>query len=414
MKKIVVIGGGPAGMMAAGTAADKGHDVILLEKREQLGVKLSITGKGRCNITNAGDIEDIIEQVEGNKYFLYSAFYQYTNDQTIDYFESIGVPTKVERGNRVFPQSDKAMDVVSALVEDICNKGVRIYTNTIVKKVKKKDNKIIGVETMKGKIYEADAVIIATGGKSYPKTGSTGDGYQFAQALGHTIESIQPSLVPLVSNDEWVRTLQGLSLRNIVVSISTNKKSIYKELGEMIFTHYGLSGPLILSGSRKILNALNDKKSLDFKDINFEIDLKPALDDKKLDHRIQRDFEENNNKQFKNTLNKLLPKKLIPIIIEKSKIDPEKLIHQVTKEERLKLVQLMKHLRVNIESFRPLAEAIVTAGGVCVDEINPSTMESKLVEGLYFAGEVIDVDAYTGGYNLQIAFSTGHLAGESC
>lgn len=414
MKNVVVIGGGPAGMMAAVTAASKGHNVVLLEKRERLGVKLSITGKGRCNITNASDIEDLIEQVEGNKYFLYSAFYQYTNQQTIEYFENLGVETKIERGNRVFPKSDEAMDVVSALIEDLCYNGVKIYTNKTVRKISKKGKKIVGVETTDGNSYEADVVIIATGGKSYPKTGSTGDGYKLAKSLGHTVTPLMPSLVPLTISDGWVKSLQGLSLKNVNVSIKKNNKLLYKDLGEMIFTHYGVSGPLILSASRKILNSVKDKSEFEFKDMTLEIDLKPALDEKKLDQRIQRDFEENTNRQFKNSLNRLLPKKMIPVIIKQSQIDPEKTIHQITKEERIGLVKLMKGLKMTIEGFRPMSEAIVTAGGICVDEINPSTMESKIIEGLYFAGEVIDVDAYTGGYNLQIAFSTGHLAGENC
>jgi predicted Rossmann fold flavoprotein len=414
MKNVVVVGGGPAGMMAARTAAKKGYNVTLLERRDRLGVKLSITGKGRCNITNAGEIEDIMEQVEGNKYFLYSAFYQYTNEQTIDYFESLGVPTKVERGQRVFPKSDRAMDVVEALIDDLRECGVEIYTKQRVTKIVTENSKIKAVEVDSGKKYNCDVLILATGGKSYPKTGSTGDGYKLAKSMGHNITDIYPSLVPLVSAEKWVRDLQGLSLRNITLSLKKGNKVVYKDLGEMIFTHFGISGPLVLSGSRKLLNAINSSKKKSFDDIFAEIDLKPALDESKLDQRLQRDFEKNNNKQFKNSINELLPKKMIDIIIKLSGIDPEKKVNQITREERQNLCKLLKHLKFKLDDFRPIEEAIVTAGGVNVDEINPSTMESKLIEGLYFAGELIDVDAYTGGYNLQIAFSTGHLAGESC
>ena len=416
MGKVIVIGGGPAGMMAARTAASRGMEVILLEKMERLGRKLAITGKGRCNITNAADIEDIMEQIIGNKYFLYSALYQFTNTQVIEYFNELGVKTKVERGNRVFPESDKAMEVVEAMVNDLVGLGVKIYTKKEVKEILVEENKTCGVKCEDGSLYKGDKVIIITGGLSYPRTGSTGQGYRMAKKIGHTVIRPLPSLVPLESNQPWVRALQGVSLKNVSIKIMKDHKKVYSEMGEMLFTHFGISGPIILSGSRSILDHMTEeeKKTLKIKDCQVILDLKPALDEKTLDQRIQRDFEEFSRKQFKNALDKLLPNKMIDEVIKLSEIDGEKPVHQVTKEERLRLVKLLKQMTIEISKLRAIEEAIVTAGGISVDEINPSTMESKLVEGLYFAGEVIDVDAYTGGYNLQIAFSTGYLAGMNC
>lgn len=416
MGKVIVIGGGPAGMMAARTAASRGMEVILLEKMERLGRKLAITGKGRCNITNAADIEDMMEQIIGNKYFLYSALYQFTNTQVIEYFNELGVKTKVERGNRVFPESDKAMEVVEAMVNDLVGLGVKIYTKKEVKEILVEENKTCGVKCEDGSLYNGDKVIITTGGLSYPRTGSTGEGYRMAKKIGHTVIRPLPSLVPLESNQPWVRALQGVSLKNVSIKIMKDHKKVYSEMGEMLFTHFGISGPIILSGSRSLLDHMTEeeKKTLKLKDCQVILDLKPALDEKTLDQRIQRDFEEFSRKQFKNALDKLLPNKMIDEIIKLSEIDGEKPVHQVTKEERLRLVKLLKQMTIEISKLRAIEEAIVTAGGISVDEINPSTMESKLVEGLYFAGEVIDVDAYTGGYNLQIAFSTGYLAGMNC
>lgn len=416
MGKVIVIGGGPAGMMAARTAASRGMEVILLEKMERLGRKLAITGKGRCNITNAADIEDMMEQIIGNKYFLYSALYQFTNTQVIEYFNELGVKTKVERGNRVFPESDKAMEVVEAMVNDLVGLGVKIYTKKEVKEILVEENKTCGVKCEDGSLYKGDKVIITTGGLSYPRTGSTGEGYRMAKKIGHTVIRPLPSLVPLESNQPWVRALQGVSLKNVSIKIMKDHKKVYSEMGEMLFTHFGISGPIILSGSRSILDHMTEeeKKTLKLKDCQVILDLKPALDEKTLDQRIQRDFEEFSRKQFKNALDKLLPNKMIDEVIKLSEIDGEKPVHQVTKEERLRLVKLLKQMTIEISKLRAIEEAIVTAGGISVDEINPSTMESKLVEGLYFAGEVIDVDAYTGGYNLQIAFSTGYLAGMNC
>lgn len=416
MKKIVVIGGGPAGMMAARTAAKKGMDVVLLEKMDQLGRKLAITGKGRCNITNAADIEDIMEQIIGNKYFLYSALYQFTNTQVIEYFNELGVKTKIERGNRVFPESDRAMEVVEAMVEDVLESGVKIYTKKAAAEILIEDKEIKAVICTDGSKFEADAVIITTGGVSYPKTGSTGDGYKMAKKLGHEIVRPLPSLVPLESQQLWVKALQGISLKNVSIKILKNNKKIYTEMGEMLFTHFGVSGPIIISGSRSILDHMDEeeKKTLKTNDCKIILDLKPALDEKMLDLRIQRDFEEFSRKQFKNALNKLLPAKMIDVIVELSGIDPEKAVNQVTKDERIKLVKLFKNLEIEVSKLRAIEDAIVTAGGVSVDDINPSTMESKIQSNLYFAGEVIDVDAYTGGYNLQIAFSTGYLAGINC
>lgn len=406
--RVVVIGGGPAGIMAAGIAAGKGSEVVLLEKNERLGKKLLISGKGRCNITNDTDIEGLIENTPGNGNFLYSAFYTFSNQDLIAFFNELGLETKVERGGRVFPASDSAKNVMHALQVFLSNNNVKIMTETAVKKILTEESRVSGVECMNGKVIEADAVILAVGGMSYPGTGSTGDGYAMAKAVGHTIAPLKPSLVPLITKEAWIRDLQGLSLKNIEVTFKNTKgKDIYTDFGEMIFTHFGVSGPVILSASRHLL-------AYDFRDIRLTIDLKPALSHEKLDERIQRDFDKYSRKQFKNSLEDLLPQKLIPVIIQLSEIEQDKPVHQITREERKRLAALLKGLETTIIGARPIKEAIVTAGGIRTGEINPSTMESKKVDGLFFAGEIIDVDAYTGGFNLTIAFSTGYLAGLNC
>ncbi len=408
MGKVIVIGGGPAGIMAAGIAAGRGRDVILLEKNSKLGKKLLISGKGRCNITNDTDVEGLIENTPGNGNFLYSAFYTFSNQDLIDFFNQKGLRTKVERGGRVFPESDSSRDVLNTLMDFLKSNGVKINTEATVTEILAQDNKVTGVRLSDGSIIEAESVILAVGGMSYPGTGSTGDGYDMVRKLGHTVTPLKPSLVPLITQEEWVRDLQGLSLKNVSVSFrNRNGKEIYNDFGEMIFTHFGVSGPVILSASRHLL-------SYDFKNIEMSLDLKPALTLEKLDERVQRDFDKYSRKQYKNSLDDLLPQKFIPVIIELSEINPEKPVHQITKEERKRLVTLLKSLKITVIGARPIKEAIVTAGGVKTSEINPSTMESKKIGGLFMAGEVIDVDAYTGGFNLTIAFSTGYLAGLNC
>lgn len=407
-KKIVVIGAGPAGIMAAGKAAENGNQVILVEKNNRIGRKILISGKGRCNITNNTDIEGLIENTPGNGCFLYSAFYTFSNTDLIDFFNKYGLKTKVERGGRVFPVSDNAKDVVDTLNAFLKKKRVDLWLNSPVEKILTEDKKVTGIMLKSGKIISCDMVVLATGGASYPGTGSTGDGYKMAKELGHTIVPLKPSLVPLITKKEWVKDLQGLSLKNVSITLVDNKgKKIYSDFGEMLFTHFGVSGPIILSASRHILD-------YDYKGVKLIIDLKPALAEEKLDERIQRDFLKFSRKQFKNSLDELLPQKLIPVIVRLSKIDSAKTVNQITKEERRFLVKLLKNLTLTINGARPIEEAIVTSGGVSVDEINPSTMESKLIKGLFFAGEVIDLDAYTGGFNLTIAFSTGYLAGMNC
>lgn len=408
MKQIIVIGGGAAGMMAAGTAASRGLHVKLIEQNKFLGKKLMITGKGRCNLTNAcDDVETLINNVPTNGSFLYSAFYGFTNHQTMDFFEELGVKVKVERGERVFPLSDKSIDVVKALQKYLKDNNVEIIHDR-VDDILAENGIVKGVVTEKrGEIY-ADSVILATGGLSYQKTGSTGDGYTWAEDLGHTITDIRPSLVPLKVEEDWIGEVQGLSLKNIEISLINGKgKRIYKDFGEMMFAHFGLTGPVILSASAHIKNP----KAEDYK---LYLDLKPALDEQQLDLRIQKDFKKFINKDFRNSLSELLPKGIIPQIIALSGIDPYKKVNSVTSEERSRLVSLLKRLEFHITDFCPIEQAIITSGGICVKEINPSTMESKLIKNLYFAGEIIDVDAYTGGFNLQIAFSTGHLAGLCC
>ena len=397
--KVIVIGGGPAGMMAAITSAEQGNEVVLIEKNKVLGKKLSITGKGRCNITSSLNIDEFIKNTPGNGKFLFSAFNIFSNKDIIHFIENQGIKTKVERGNRVFPVTDKAQDVVNCFTKKLKELNVSICLNTLVKDILiDNDNKAIGVMTNNEKI-KADKIILATGGKSYPLTGSTGDGYKFAKKLGHTITELKPSLVPLVTYEaEMHKTLQGLSLKNVeikLIDISKNKE-IYNDFGEMLFTHFGVSGPIVLSASSHLVRYKNIKELLENKQIKLLIDFKPALSKEKLNQRILRDFEEEKNKSFKNSLDKLLPQKLIPEIVNKSNIDPNKKVNSITKEERENLLKTLKQFEVTIKDFRPIEDAIITAGGISIKEINPKTMESKIINNLYFAGEIIDVDAYTG------------------
>lgn len=407
MSKVVVVGGGAAGMMAAYQASENGHKVILVDKNEKLGKKIYITGKGRCNLTNAGELEEIFNNIMTNRKFLYSALYSFTNDDVINFFENNGMKTKIERGNRVFPVSDHSSDVISTIVKALRKNQVDIRLFTPVKDLIITNDKACGVLLENDEKIMCDSVIIATGGLSYPSTGSTGDGYRFAKDSGHSINKCEPSLVPMNIKEEWVKELQGLSLRNVNIRIINGKKKLYNELGEMLFTHFGVSGPLILSAS-----AMINRKYFD-ENLKIIIDLKPALDLEQLNKRILRDFEEELNKQFKNSLNKLLPSKLVPVVINLSGIDPDKQVNTITKEERQKLAYLLKNLEISFNGFRGWNEAIITKGGISVKDINPSTMESKIVSNLYFCGEVLDLDALTGGYNLQIAWSTGYLAGDS-
>ena len=405
---VIVIGAGAAGMMAAIIAAENGASVTILEKMPRVGKKLLITGKGRCNITNIADIKELIKNMHGNGSFLYSSFHNFSNNDLIDFFENLGVKTKVERGGRVFPESDKAIDVVDALLRKMDSLEIRILKDVAVKNIIKEDNKVTAVVDKKGLVYQADKIIVATGGASYPATGSSGDGYVIAEKLGHTITPIKPSLVPLETEEDWVKIAQGLSLKNVKASIIVDDKKVTEDFGEMLFTHYGVSGPIILSLSKIVAENLTENEI-----VELSINLKPALSFEKLHNRVQRDFEKFSKKQIKNALNELLPSKLIDIIIDLSYINPDKMINQITKEERLRLVEQIMDLRLTITKTRPVAEAIVTAGGVSIKEINPKTMESKIIEGLYFAGEIVDVDGYTGGYNLQAAFSMGYIAGKA-
>ena len=412
--KVVVIGGGPAGMLAAISAAKSGNSVTLLEKNNILGKKILITGKGRCNITSSLDISDFINNIPGNGRFLYSAFENFTNEDIIDLLKSEGVKVKEERGNRIFPVSDKAEDVRAALERVVKKSGVQVKLNSKVDKIEVEENRVKRVICDNEK-YDADKVILATGGRSYPLTGSNGEGYEIAEKVGHTIKPVRGSLVPLLADKEVCSRMQGLSLRNVgitMVDLEKDKK-IYSDFGEMLFTHFGVSGPTILSGSAHLLRYKDVDKKIADKKVVLKIDLKPALSMEQLDARILRDFTEVKNKQFKNSLDKLLPKKMIDVVIDESKINPEKHVNEITREERLNLVKLLKNFEVRIDGFRPVDEAIVTAGGINVKEINPKTMESKIISGLYFAGEIIDVDAYTGGFNLQIAYSTGFTAGQN-
>ena len=414
--KVVVVGGGPAGIIAALSAAQCGANVMLLEKNTSLGKKLLITGKGRCNITSSIDISDFIKNIPGNGRFLYSAFQNYTNLDIISLLEKNGVKVKEERGNRIFPVSDRAQDVLDALIKELKKyKNIEIRTNVKVKKILVDDSNFVnGVQLENNEKIMAGKVILATGGKSYPLTGSNGEGYEMAKVLGHSIEPIRGSLVPIIA-DNICQRMQGLSLKNVKITIKDDEsqKKIYEDFGEMLFTHFGISGPVVLSGSSHLLRYKDVERKFKEKNINLYIDLKPALSQEELDKRILRDFEEVKNKEFKNSLDKLLPKKMIDVVVDLSEINPYKKVNEITKDERLKLVNILKNFKVTLTGFRPVDEAIVTAGGISIKEINPKTMESKLVSGLFFAGEIIDVDAYTGGFNLQIAYSTGFTAGQN-
>lgn len=434
--KVVIIGAGPAGMMAGISSAKNGDEVIILEKMNMPGRKLLITGKGRCNITSSLDMSEFIQNIPGNGRFLYSSLEKFTNKDIIEFLEKHNVKVKEERGNRIFPVSDKSVDVLNAFIEELKKLKVRIVTNAKVEKILTNSENVLGVEYIKtGKkiIEKADKVILATGGKSYQSTGSTGDGYEMAKKLGHTITKISPSLVPVEANSiknteknntyvyeskynnslNLCKTLQGLSLKNVEIKFEDIEKNkvIYEDFGEMVFTHFGVSGPTILSGSAHLLRYKNVEQLLKEGKIILEIDLKPALNEEKLDLRLLRDFEKGKNKLFKNSLSELLPQKLIEPIIELSNINPDKKVNEITKIERLNLVKILKKFKIVISDFRPINDAIVTSGGISIKEINPKTMESKIVKGLYFAGEIIDVDGYTGGFNLQIAYSTGYVAG---
>lgn len=416
MSRVIVIGGGAAGMMAAAAAADKGQQVTLLERNEKLGKKVFITGKGRCNLTNASDIEEIFEHVVTNRKFLYSAIYGFDNRACMDFFEENGLRLKVERGNRVFPASDHSSDVIRTLEKKLKGLSVEIRLHTRVESLVTESlltesgcdkRRIKGVRDERGKYYEADAVILATGGISYPSTGSTGDGHRMAEETGHKVTELYPALVPLKAREGFCRELMGLSLKNVTATFKEGKKVLYSEFGEMLFTHFGVSGPIILSGASVINQRLAKNE------IQLFIDLKPALTEEQLQNRLTRDFEENRQKQFKNACGGLFPARLVPVMIALSGIDPDKKACEISKEEKRNFARCIKALPLTITGTGGYEEAIVTKGGVSVKEINPSTMESKLVSGLYFAGELIDVDAFTGGYNLQIAWSTGRLAGES-
>jgi predicted Rossmann fold flavoprotein len=413
--EVVVIGGGPAGMMAAITSAKNGNNVTLLEKNKSLGKKLLITGKGRCNITSSLPMDEFIKNTPGNGMFLYSAYNNFTNQDIIKFLNEQGLKVKEERGNRIFPVTDKSKDVLDCFEKKLKSLNVKIMYNTQVTDVLiNENNEVTGVKLKNQKIINAKKIILATGGKSYPLTGSTGDGYEILKKLGHTITSIKPSLVPLETYEEDLHySLQGLSLRNVKIKfIDTRKnKEIYEDFGEMLFTHFGVSGPTILSGSAHLVRYKKIDNLLQEKNIKLIIDLKPALTEEKLNERILRDFEEEKNKSFKNSLDKLLPQKLIPVIVEYSNINPEKQVNSITKQERIKLVKILKGFEVTIKKFRKIDDAIITSGGVSIKEVNPKTMESKKIKGLYLAGEILDVDSYTGGFNLQIAYSTGYVAG---
>ena len=412
--KTIVIGGGPAGMIAAITASKNKDKVILIEKNNSLGKKLLITGKGRCNITNAADISEFIEHIPGNGRFLYSVFKNFTNKDIIKILEENGLKVKVERGNRVFPITDNSKDVLDCFINELKKQDVEIRLNSEVVEIEaNKQKEVTGVYLETGELLKASKVILATGGKSYPKTGSNGSGYKLAKKLGHSITNIKPSLVPLIADENLCQKMQGLSLKNVKIKIKdlNKQKIIYEDFGEMLFTHFGVSGPIILSASAILIRYKNIEELLNSNKIKLIIDLKPALSFEELDNRILRDFEKYKNKDFKNSLNDLLPQKMIDCVIELSKIDPNKKVNEITKEERKNLSILLKNFEITIKGFRPIDEAIVTSGGVQTKEINPKTMESKIIKGLFFAGEIIDVDGYTGGFNLQIAYSTGFTAG---
>ena len=415
MAQVIVIGGGAAGMMAAYAASEKGHQVTLLEKNEKLGKKLYITGKGRCNITNAGDMETIMAHIVSNPKFLYSALYGFTNQDMISLLNKAGLETKVERGMRVFPVSDKSSDVIRTLADLLEKNHVKVFLNKKVETLLFREMEegdsgkrtCIGVQTEDGRKRTADVVIVTTGGISYPSTGSTGDGYRFAEEAGHSVTALSPALVPFTAEEEWVRELQGLSLRNVGVQITSGKKKIYSDFGEMLFTHFGVSGPAILSGSSICVKHLRKGK------LTLHIDLKPALDREQLDARLLREFKDARNKQISNVIGSLYPSSLVPVMLKLSEIPAEKPIHDVTREDRNRLIRTTKDLQITLNGLRGYNEAIITQGGIKVKEVNPTTMESRLVDGLRFAGEVLDVDAFTGGYNLQIAWSTGWAAGST-
>ena len=411
MSKVLIVGGGAAGMMAAVAAAGKGHQVHVFEKNEKLGKKLFITGKGRCNLTNACDTEELFEHVCTNAKFLYSAVYGFTNLDAVEFFEECGLRTKVERGNRVFPVSDHSSDVISALQKKMRDLGVCVHLDTPVLGIEAEQGKVSGIRVRQGKeedFIQGDAVILTTGGFSYQSTGSTGDGYRFAKKLGHHVTDLSPSLVPMTVGEEWVKELQGLSLRNVRAGVYDGKKCLYEDFGEMMFTHFGVTGPLILTASSRIHRQMEKGRKL-----VLLIDLKPALTVEQLDKRLLREFDETKNKQFKNSVGNLFPAKLIPVMVERSGILPEKKVNEISREERQNFVHFIKNFELTITGFRDYNEAIITKGGIQVREVNPSTMESKLISGLYFAGEVLDLDAETGGYNLQIAWSTAYAAGIS-
>ena len=413
--KTIVIGGGPAGMLAGISAAENGNKVIILEKMEKTGKKLLITGKGRCNITNNGDLDEFMKNIPENSKFLFSSFNQYSNKDIVSLLNSEGVSTKVERGGRVFPVSDKSIDVLEALKRKLKKLNVETKTNFEVTKILTEAGVIKGIEGKNKEQLFADKVILATGGMSYPVTGSTGDGYKMAAELGHTVTEIKPSLVPLIStgkSKELCQEMQGLSLKNIAIKIKCEDKEIYNDFGEMLFTHFGVSGPVILSASAVLVRYKNITKLMQENKVKLVIDLKPALDNQKLDHRILRDFEELKNKEFKNSLEKLLPRKMINTFIKLTGIDPEKRVNVITKEERKTIVNTLKNFEITLNGFGSINEAIITKGGIALKEINPKTMESKIIKGLYFAGEIMDLDAFTGGFNLQIAWSTGYSAGK--
>lgn len=407
MSKVVIVGGGASGMLAAVYAARNGHDVHVIEKNEKLGKKLYITGKGRCNVTNACEIEDLFGAVMKNKKFLYSAFYSYGPEEIMQFFEDAGVPLKIERGNRVFPCSDHSSDIIGALEKQIKTAGGHIHLKREVKRILVWNHKAKGVELSDGSKMEADAVIVATGGLSYPSTGSTGDGYRFAKDCGHEVTELMPSLVPLYTKESYIPKLQGLSLKNVELTIKKGKKILYRDFGEMMFTHYGVTGPLVLSASAEIGEKLKEEE------LNGFLDLKPALSEEQLDARILREFEKGQNKQFKNVIHVLFPASLTPVILELGNIPPDKPIHEITKEERKAFEALIKAFPFTITGLGQFKEAVITRGGVSLKKINPGTMESKIVHGLYFIGEVLDLDAITGGFNLQIAWSTAYLAAES-
>lgn len=407
MSKIGIVGGGAAGMMAAVRAAENGHDVTLFEKNEKLGKKIFITGKGRCNVTNACDIDMLFQNIVTNEKFMYSAFYSFTNDQMMEFLEQEGCVLKTERGDRVFPKSDHSSDIIRTMENAMKRRGVKVLLNTSVKRLMTSGDGVTGLVTKDGKEWQFDSVIVATGGVSYPLTGSTGDGYRFAAEAGHQIKEALPALVPLEAEETFCKELMGLSLKNVSIRLVAGKRKLYEGFGEMLFTHFGVSGPLILSAS----SFYTGYKKGD--PVILYIDLKPALSEEQLDKRILRDFEDNKNKQFRNAISGLFPSKLIPVMIERSGIEPEKKVNEISKEERKGFVKMIKEFPLHITGTRGFQEAIITQGGVNVKEIDPSTMQSKLVKGLYFAGEVLDVDALTGGFNLQVAWSTGYLAGEN-